>query len=242
LQPAIDREEKNSLCKNRVARRRGAAFIWKWGAICGIVLGVIQIIISLLHLGSLKTILDVLVWLIGFFVIGLFAARQTGKAGTGALLGLVAGLIGSLIAVIFVIVQIATNGQQITQALNQAGISPGKLNTADVVGIVIALIVTVDLELGLGAGIGALGGLVGRRLASPATSTPVVNTLWTPPSHPLPRSPARHRVRAFLLNVAGVLLGILVGVVLTFLTAGLLVKAEANAMQTTTNGWSITMQ
>lgn len=226
------------------ARRGGAAFIWKWGAICGIVLGVIQIIISLLLSGSLKTILDVVVWLIAFFVIGLFAARQTGRVGTGALVGLVAGLIGGLIgSVLFVIIQIATNGQRITQALNQAGgsISPGELSTATVVGIVLALIVTVALELGLGVGIGALGGLVGRHLASPATSTSVVETLGNPPSHSLPRSPARHRVWAFLLNVAFAVLGIFVGAVLTFLTAGLLINAEVNAMKTTTNGWSITM-
>jgi Family of unknown function (DUF5518) len=97
------------------ARQGGAVFIWKWGAICGVVLGVIQIIISLLPLGSLKTILDVLVWLIGFFVIGLFAARQTGRVRTGALVGLVAGLIDALIAVIFMIVQIATNGQELSR-------------------------------------------------------------------------------------------------------------------------------
>jgi len=167
-------------------RRGGAAFIWKWGAICGVVLGVIQIIISLLPLGSLKTILDVLVWLIGFFVLGLFAARQTGRVRTGALVGLVAGLIGALIGrVLFVIIQIATNGQQITQALNQAAgtgsISPGELHTVAVVGIVIGLVVLVALELGLGAGIGALGGLVGRRQAPPVASTPVAGTVWTPP-------------------------------------------------------------
>ena len=165
-----------------MARRGGAAFIWKWGAICGVVLGVIQIIISLLPLGSLKTILDLLVWLIGFFVIGLLAARQTGRVGTGALVGLVAGLTGALIGrVLFVIIQIATNGQQITQALNQAGISPGELNMADVVGIVLGLILLIALELGLGAGIGALGGLVGRRQAPPIASTPVAGTVWTPP-------------------------------------------------------------
>lgn len=161
-----------------MARRGGAAFIWKWGAICGVVLGVIQIIISLLPFGSLKTILDVLVWLIVFFVLDLFAARQTGRVGTGALVGLVAGLIGR---VLFVIIQIATNGQQITQALNRAGISPGELNTADVVGIVLGLIVTVALELGLGAGFGALGGLVWRCQAPPVASTPVAGTVWTPP-------------------------------------------------------------
>ena len=170
-----------------IARRGGAAFIWKWGAICGVVLGMIQIIISLLPLGS-KTILDVLVWLIAFIVIGLFAARQTGRVRTGALVGLVAGLIGGLIGrVLFVIIQIATNGQQITQALNQADISLGELNTADVVVIVIALIFLVALELGLGASIGALGGLVGRRQSPPVASTPSPAPCGL--SHLLPRRP-----------------------------------------------------
>jgi hypothetical protein len=228
------------------ARRGGAAFIWKWGAICGVVLGAIQIIISLLAAGSLKTILDVVVWLVAFFVIGLFAARQTGRVTTGTLVGLVAGLTGSLIAVIFAIVQIATDGQ-VTQALNQAeqrggNLSPGILHTIVVVLIALSLIVTVVLEIGLGAGMGALGGLVGRRLARPATSTSVVDPRWTPPSPPLPRSPARHRAWAFLLNVAFAVLGILAGAVLAILTAGLLINAQANAMQTTTNGWSISLQ
>jgi hypothetical protein len=227
-------------------RRGGAAFIWTWGAICGAVLGAIQIIISLLSPGSLKTIIDVLVWLVAFFVIGLFAARQTGRVTTGALVGLVAGLIGGLIAVIFAIVQIATNGQ-VTQALNRAGqrggsLSPGVLHTIVVVLIALSLIVTLALELGLGVGLGALGGLVGRRLARPATSTPVVDPGWTPPSPPLPRSPARHRAWASLLNLAFAVLGILTGAVLAILTAGLLINAQANAMQTTTNGWNISLQ
>ena len=79
------------------AHRGGTAFIWKWGVICGVVLGMIQIIIALLLLGRLKTILDLLVWLIGFFVLCLFAARQTGRVRAGALVGLVTGLIGALI-------------------------------------------------------------------------------------------------------------------------------------------------
>jgi len=56
------------------------------------------------------------------------------------------------------------------------------------------------------------------------------------------RLPSRHRVWAFLLNVAFVVLGILAGAVLAILTAGLLMNAQIHAMQTTTNGWSITMQ
>lgn len=181
-------------------RQGGAAFIWKWGAIYGVILGVIQIIFSLLSLGSLTTILDLLVWLIGFFLIGLFAARQTGRVGTGALVGLVTGLIGGLIVVLFGIIQIAANAPQITQAINQAlqtaqrqhqSISSSQLRTIVIIGIVISLIVTVAVELGLGAGIGALGGLVGRRQATPIASTPVADSMWTPPpsaqpQHPLP--------------------------------------------------------
>jgi hypothetical protein len=142
-------------------RLGGAAFIWKWGAIAGVTLGVIQILLSLLSLGLLKTILDLLVWLIGFFVIGLAASRHTGRVGTGALVGLVTGLISGLIAVIFGVIQITANGQEITQALTQAAqkaqqqgqsISSSELRTIAIVGIVIGLIVTVAIELGLGAG------------------------------------------------------------------------------------------
>lgn len=56
------------------------------------------------------------------------------------------------------------------------------------------------------------------------------------------RLPASHRVWAFLLTTAFVVLGILAGAVLALLTSGLLIKAQVNAMQTTTNGWSISMQ
>jgi uncharacterized protein YqgC (DUF456 family) len=75
------------------ARRGGAAFLWRWGAIAGVMLGVIQILLSLPALGLLKTILELLVWLLGFFVIGLFASRHSGMVGIGALVGLVTGLI-----------------------------------------------------------------------------------------------------------------------------------------------------
>lgn len=153
---------------------------------------------DLLSLGAVGTIIEALIWLIGFFLIGIFAARHTGRVGTGALVGLVTGLIGGLIVVIFAIIQITANGPQITQALNQAAqnarqqgrsISSGELRTIATVGIVIGLIVTVAFELGLGAGIGALGGLVGRRQATPVASTPVADAMWTPPPSVPPQPP-----------------------------------------------------
>jgi hypothetical protein len=172
------------------ARRGGASFIWKWGAIVGIVLGVIGILLSLIDLGGIRTLIDLVLWLVAFFGIGMFAARQTGRVGTGALTGLVTGLVSGLIGAISAIIQIATHGPQFTQALNQAQqavqqqgqtISSSDLHTLAVVSIVIGLIVGVALELGLGAGIGALGGLVGRRQAASAAPTLYVESMWTPP-------------------------------------------------------------
>ncbi len=188
--------------QERVAPPRGSsAFVWPWGLGVGAVLGLIQFIISLLSLGVFKTVLDILVWLIGFFLVGLFAARQTGRARTGTLAGLITGLSSGLIGVILGIMQLMINGPQITQALNQAmqqaqqqgrSISPGQLQTIATVGIVVALIVTVIIELGLGAGLGALGGLVGRSQAKPDMSTPVSETPRTAPFiQPQPPDPTQ---------------------------------------------------
>jgi len=158
------------------AQRGGAAFIWKWGAIFGVILGVIQILFSLLPAGSHKTILDLVVWLIGFFLIGLFAARHTGRLETGVLVGLITGLISGLIVVLFGVMQVVGNNPQVTQALIQAGQiaqERGKtlsLTELRVIAIVGGLVVTEAMEMGLGSGIGALGGLLGRRLATRHTN------------------------------------------------------------------------
>lgn len=177
------------------SRRGGAAFIWKWGAIAGVILGVIQILLSLLSLGGTGTIIELLVWLIGFFVIGLFAARHSGRVATGTLTGLVAGLVSGLLAALVGIIEIAANGAVLTQTIKQvqqqnSNLSPDQIHTAAVVGIIIGLILVVAIELGLGAGIGALGGLVGRRQSPVAASTSYTESLWTPsPQPPLPPGP-----------------------------------------------------
>jgi hypothetical protein len=162
--------------------RGSAAFIWERGAIFGIFLGVILIIISLLPLGALNLIIVILVGLIGFFLIGLLAASQSGRVGTGALVGLVTGLISGLIVALLVVMKIMASVPQITQVL--------------IVDIVIALILIVTPLLGLGAGMGALGGLVGRRQTKPVASTSIADTPWnTPPSaqsqYPLPPGPTQ---------------------------------------------------
>jgi hypothetical protein len=171
--------------EDRTARREGAAFIWQWGVGVGAILGLIQLVISLLSLGLFRIILDLIVWLVGFFLIGLFAARHTGRVKTGTLAGLVTGLSSGLIAGLFGIYQLLANGPQITQALNQTSqraqqqgqsISSSQFQTIAIIGIVIGLVVTLAVELGLGAGIGALGGLVGRRRVRTVASTSEVST------------------------------------------------------------------
>jgi hypothetical protein len=142
-------------------RQGGAAFIWKWGAIFGVILGVVQMLISLLSLGLAGALLDLAIWLVGFFLIGMFASRQTGRVGTGALVGLVTGLIGGLIVVLFGVIQITANGPQITQAIDQAAknaqqqgqnISESELRTFATIGIIIGLIFTVAIELSFRGG------------------------------------------------------------------------------------------
>lgn len=155
------------------AHRGDAAFIWKWGSISGGILGVIQVAIPQFpH----KTILDLLVWLIGFFLIGMFAARQTGKVGTGALVGLVTGLVGGLIVVLFGVLQLTGTNPQVTQALDRAAQYAQQrgrvlsLTDIRIFAIVGGLIVVEAIELSLGSGIGALGGLLGRRQTRPHTT------------------------------------------------------------------------
>lgn len=181
----------------QVAPRPNAApIIWKWGAIGGVILGVVGIPVSLLSLGLVGTLINLVVWLVGFFVIGMLAARQTGRVGTGSLAGLVTGLISGVISALFGVIEILANSSQITNAINQAQqnaqqqgqtISSSELHTIVVVGVIIGLVISVAFELGLGAGIGALGGLVGRnQAAQTAAPVPYVEAMWTPPPPPPP--------------------------------------------------------
>lgn len=181
-------------------RRGGAGFIWKWGAIFGVILGVILVVLSLLHLGGIGILIEVIIWLVGFFLIGMFVSSQTGRVGTGALVGLITGLIGGVIWALYIGIQIAANGplltqtiNQVTQAMQQQGqnMSSSELHAAAVVGIIIDLVVLIAFQLGLGAGIGALGGLAGRGRARPAVeATPVASGMWAPPpSNPSPYAP-----------------------------------------------------
>src|SRR5690242_3206689 len=98
-------------------RSSAKKIIWGQGALFGVVIGVLSTIISFLPLGNLQTPIFLVVWLGGFFVAGMYTAKQTGKVGTGALSGLVAGLLSGAVYLIFGIIKIAINAPEINQAV-----------------------------------------------------------------------------------------------------------------------------
>ncbi|HLZ21671.1 MAG TPA: hypothetical protein VKQ30_06080 [Ktedonobacterales bacterium] len=110
-----------------------------------------------------------LVGLALYFVAGMLAASQTGKAGTGSLAGLVAGAIGGVVGLVAGIVRLVmiptSSFQSIADKTQTSGGTPltaqqvqSAVVAIGIVGAVIGLLVAI----GIGAGIGALGGLAGR--------------------------------------------------------------------------------
>ena len=77
--------------QNPVALRTG--FLW------GVIIVVVNIILSYIGFAagiSALGILTFIIGLVGFFLAGMFAARQTGRVETGLLAGLYAGIVGGI--------------------------------------------------------------------------------------------------------------------------------------------------
>jgi hypothetical protein len=107
-------------------------------------------------LGSGGPLVEILVYLVA----GVRTSRQTGRVATGTLAGVWTGLISAGMTFVYTIVFVFASG-----SLGQNSAS-GELFAilAPLVGIL-----GIGLAVGLGAGIGALGGLIGKRRASPPT-------------------------------------------------------------------------
>jgi len=101
-----------------------------------------------------------LVEILVYLVAGVRASKQTGRVATGMLAGVWTGLISAGMTFVYTIVFVFALG-----SLGQNSES-GELFAilAPLVGIL-----GIGLAVGLGAGIGALGGLIGKRRASPPT-------------------------------------------------------------------------
>jgi hypothetical protein len=153
----------------------------RWGLIFGGIIAVLGLLGDGLRFGTgggesfagggggIGILVSVLLFVIGlalFFVAGMFAARDSGRTGTGSIAGLIAGLIGGAIGAIATIIILLTLPPSVFQTVTanrpNANISGDQLRTIVLVGGVIAAIFGLLINAGIGAGVGALGGLVGK--------------------------------------------------------------------------------
>ena len=146
-------------------------FAFRQGAIYGVGLGVIGIIISLIAravpaIAFVSWIIDVVV----FILVGMFSAQKTGRVATGTIAGLWAGLISGIISLIWGIISLFTiSASQYNQAAqrvaSQGHMSQQAMMTTLIVAGIIGLIVGLGIDLGIGAGFGAIGGVIGKNRA-----------------------------------------------------------------------------
>jgi len=107
--------------------------------------------------GALFSTGGLLVPILVYLVAGLRASQQTGRVATGTLAGLWTGLFSAGITWVYTIVFSALFSQNSESGELFAILTP----IVGIFGIVLAVV--------LGTGIGALGGLIGKRRASPPT-------------------------------------------------------------------------
>ena len=166
-------------------RRSTVSPAFRYGIRFGILLGLVQIVVSLLTtyntvgpwastLGLVGVVVAALIYLLA----GLLAARRTGRVGTGSFAGLWTGVIGSLIgflgALIISYVNIDRLRQQAQAAANAAAgqvhqAVPTVTNQGLLLAALLAGVLGILFSLVLGLILGALGGLIGRELFRPAS-------------------------------------------------------------------------
>jgi hypothetical protein len=113
-----------------------------------------------------------LVIILVYLLAGLRASRQTGRVAAGTLAGLWTGLISAVITDVYAIVFLfaSTSLGQNTQG--------GQLLSDFAILSALSGIFGLVLALVLGIGIGALGGLIGKRRASPPTQLSQQSTFF----------------------------------------------------------------
>ena len=115
------------------------------------------------------------------FIAGMFAARQTGKVGTGVLAGLIAGALGSVINCASSAIVLFSNEAPVVpsgQSLTQYDIY---FRISEIIGFAVVVLIWV----GFGPCIGALGGLLGRGQYKPPYVAPAPGYGgYAPPANP----------------------------------------------------------
>lgn len=133
-----------------------------YGASLGIGLGILQSVLifgpmSRLYLsfGFFLIPLSLLLWIVGFMLAGVFAAKRFGKISTGTLAGLWAGLVGGIITGIAMFASLMSSlSRDYDYGYHYSGVMAA--------GYLTGIIFLILLMLGVGTGLGALGGLIGQ--------------------------------------------------------------------------------
>jgi hypothetical protein len=148
----------------------------RYGLIWGGIFTGLQIIAMLIndfdghdYATTIAGVLNFLLSLALFFVVGMLASRQTGQVNRGSMAGYFAAISGGVISLIaqLIIIQFALDSfrQRAQQAADLFNFGYQYSNEAVFAGVIANCVIGLFFAIGLGAGMGALGGLLGRKLA-----------------------------------------------------------------------------
>lgn len=168
----------------QTASTRTSSPALKQGLIFGLILGVAEVLISLLGrvatLGIITSILSYLLYIGLPLVAGLRASPQTGRVSTGLLAGLWTGLFGSIIASIYTIIAFFLNIDAIRSAAQKASPNVRLTDNLLLIGIVVGVVFIIIVATLIGLGMGAIGGAIGRRRAN-VPQQQYQETMFQPP-------------------------------------------------------------
>ena len=132
-----------------------------YGLRAGLLLGIGQSVLIIYDhygpdtpFGALNTPTSILLWVIGFLLAGVIAARRLGKTSIGTLAGLWAGIIGGVITAGTILFELVSSYMGY-------GFDLGSV-IAMTASVLTGLIFLVLFTMGVGTGLGALGGLIGQ--------------------------------------------------------------------------------
>jgi len=125
--------------------------------------------------GSILGIVNLLLGLAAYFVVGILASKKTGKVGTGSIAGLWTGVFYGVIDAIVSIVLYFTVVAPKTHM--PASVNSTTIQAAVTFGIILGAILGLLFAIGVGSGIGALGGQLGRNMFRGASASVYPNNL-----------------------------------------------------------------
>jgi hypothetical protein len=122
--------------------------MWTYGAIAGICLGILLIVILQFAPPPILPVGLILASIVGFLVVGMLASKQTGQVRTGRLAGLVTGLACGIMICAYIWMQALI--EVLIRGVRNFGLTDGSSWFAVLIGLAIGF----GAMLGVSAGIG----------------------------------------------------------------------------------------